>query len=317
MADSNKNFGSELYKFVKFCFFVLQAWFCAALVVGIMVWRHPFWHSHLLRFTNRVWAKFVTEKIGSTSPGFVNSLAAVIVSLFLGGLGIWFIQGWPAMRTHVIETIAMGIVVLFTASFLVYGTQFAWEVVRVGYKDHQDLVALATVPKPTCPTCPTCPSCPASPRVGGTFVLPERPLDVRCQQLADCPSPELSRRAQGYATELESISTEYFKKVDQKRGECIDNWPIGDERQKCLASLGKVFANEAKIQMGIYREKYHTDVIAMRNALADRTGDHDHDADYDYKDAGITQIGNVGDLGRIASDLRRLAGKALSMRQHE
>ena len=45
------------------------------------------------------------------------------------------------MKEHIIETVAGGLVVLATALLLVYGSKFAWEVVKSDYNDHQELVA--------------------------------------------------------------------------------------------------------------------------------------------------------------------------------
>jgi hypothetical protein len=55
----------------------------------------------------------------------------------------------------------------------------------------------------------------------------------------------------------------------------------------------------------------------MKKTLADRSGDHDSDADSDYKAAGMPRFGNIGNLERITSDLRKLAGEVLSVPQHE
>jgi hypothetical protein len=195
--DPVKNFWREFLKFLKFCFYVVQIWLCTAIIVVVKVWHHPLWHANLLRFIGRVWVKFVAEQVGSTSPGFVNSIIAVLVSLFLGGIGIWYFQGWRAMRTHLIETIAMGIVVFFTVTFLVYGTQFAWEVAKEAYGDHQTLAAIANTPKPVCPMCPTCPSCPT--KEGHTKpppVAPERIHDASADIRLVCTLRNLSRMPQ-------------------------------------------------------------------------------------------------------------------------
>jgi hypothetical protein len=146
-------------RFVGFCFLAVALLYMAATVVVVMVLRHSLWHQHLLRFIYRVWLLFVAEQIGSTSPGFVNSLTAAIVGIVLTAIGIVFLQGWAAMRKHLIDTAAMGVIGLATVLLLVYGTQFAWEVAKAGYADHQELAARANAPKPPCPACPTCPTC--------------------------------------------------------------------------------------------------------------------------------------------------------------
>jgi hypothetical protein len=54
-------------------------------------------------------------------------------------LYIAYIDGLKAMRTHIYESAAMGALALITIVLLVYGTQFAWQVVHVGYEDHKTL----------------------------------------------------------------------------------------------------------------------------------------------------------------------------------
>lgn len=147
-------------KFLKFCFFaVLLVYFAATVLVGAVL-EYSVWHSHLVRFIHRAWLSFVAERVGSTSPGFVNSIVASVVGLILVVIGIGYLQGLAAMRKHVIETAGMGIVGLATVSILVYGTQFAWDIVQFVYDDHQKLAAKVAAPVPPCPTCPSCPTCP-------------------------------------------------------------------------------------------------------------------------------------------------------------
>ena len=148
----------EVFKFLKFCCVAIASVYLAATIVFIKVLHHPAWHEHLVRFMWRTWDGFVALHIGSTSPGFLNSIVETILCIVLGFVGLIFFQGgWSAVRSRIIETVAMGIVVSATALILVYGTQFAWEVVKSGYSDHETLVAKANAPKPVCPTCPLCP----------------------------------------------------------------------------------------------------------------------------------------------------------------
>lgn len=144
MDDQSKppdSFWRMVVKFLKFCALALALLYVAATVVVVAVLRHPIWHEHLLRFIRRTWLGFVAEQIGSTSPGFINSIIAAVVGLILAAIGIAFLQGLTAMRKHIVETLAMGIVGLATVLLLVYGTQFAWEVAKDGYSDHQGLAA--------------------------------------------------------------------------------------------------------------------------------------------------------------------------------
>jgi|HubBroStandDraft_2_1064218.scaffolds.fasta_scaffold165169_3 hypothetical protein len=67
-----------------------------------------------------------------------------------------------AVKTHLIDTAAMGVVGLATVLLLVYGTQFAWEVAHAAYDDHMQLLTEArqkddyikTLEGKTCSTCP-------------------------------------------------------------------------------------------------------------------------------------------------------------------
>ena len=56
-------------------------------------------------------------------------------------------RGVAAVKEQIIETVAGGLVVLATALLLVYGSTFAWEVVKSDYNDHQELVARETLNK--------------------------------------------------------------------------------------------------------------------------------------------------------------------------
>ena len=137
-SKPNDNLAGVFLKFLKFCFFAVVSVYLAATVLVIRVLHHPAWHAHLLNLFHRVWVAFVAEQVGSTSPGFVNSITATVVGLVLATVGILYFQGLAAMRRHVIETVAMGVVCLATVVLLVYGTQFAWEVAKADEKDHQD-----------------------------------------------------------------------------------------------------------------------------------------------------------------------------------
>jgi hypothetical protein len=196
---------------------------------------------------------------------------------------------------------------------------FGCFLVKFVYDDNQYLLAKTNAPKPTCPICPTCPSCSTPQRTGGKLVPPEKTVDIRCQNLAECPARELSRRAEVLASNIEAITSDYFKYVKKEQDRCISLFPATDMegRRNCWNSLGKLFLGQETIQMGIYRPRYHSDVIAMKKTLADRSGDHDSDADSDYKAAGMPRFGNIGNLERITSDLRKLAGEVLSVPQHE
>jgi hypothetical protein len=56
-------------------------------------------------------------------------------------LYIGYLKGFTAMTNHMSETAVLAIIGVVTVVFLVYGTQFAWEVAKVGYEDHKTLAA--------------------------------------------------------------------------------------------------------------------------------------------------------------------------------
>jgi hypothetical protein len=78
--------------------------------------------------------------VGSTSPGFRNTIIAdvLLVIVLLGG-GLW-LRGLGSVKKHGIETAAMGILGIVTVIVFVYGTQFTWEIVHADYDDHAGLV---------------------------------------------------------------------------------------------------------------------------------------------------------------------------------
>jgi len=128
-------------KFRKLLFFAATAVYTATACVVILVLRHKEWHENLARFMRRTFSVFVVQEVGSTGRGFINSILVSILALLILAILIGYLNGFKAMREHIAENAAMSIAGLVTVLLLVYGTQFAWEVAKVGYKDHQDLVA--------------------------------------------------------------------------------------------------------------------------------------------------------------------------------
>lgn len=145
-----------LSRFVKFCMWAAASVYCALTIVALEIIKNPEWHAPLMRFLERTWLRFTADRIGSTSPGFVNSILLVVVVFFVGAFLYGLLRGLSAMRDHMVETVLGGIVVFVTSLLLVYGTQFIWEIAKSGYAEHEQLVVIAGAPKPTCPTCPTC-----------------------------------------------------------------------------------------------------------------------------------------------------------------
>jgi hypothetical protein len=142
------------------------------------------------------------------------------------------------------------------------------------------------------------------------------PLDIRCQHLADCPSVELSKRADELAAKLEKLTSPYEETRTRLIAESQTiprGTPEFDNAQQRMSQSLKAHTISA---MSEYRHCCQIDVIAMRKALSDRIQEHNTKEDAEYESAG-TQQGSVFDLERIADDLRNLAGKVRAMRQHE
>jgi hypothetical protein len=111
----------------------------ASLAVLIAIFGHAEWHSNLLRFAARVWHVFVTYNAGSTSPGFVSSILFSLLGVVVLAIYIAHTKGKKALKQHMIESFALAVFGIITVVFVVYGTQFAWEVAKVGYEDHKTL----------------------------------------------------------------------------------------------------------------------------------------------------------------------------------
>jgi hypothetical protein len=115
----------------------------AFVVTFILVFSNHEWHDHLVRFLERAWKAFVAYN-GSTSPGFVNSILLSFLGVLLFAIFIYFREGMKAMTDHAWENGLLAVLALIAGIFIVYGTQFAWEVAKVGYKDHESLATQAS-----------------------------------------------------------------------------------------------------------------------------------------------------------------------------
>jgi hypothetical protein len=162
---------------------------------------------------------------------------------------------------------------------------------------------------------PTIPAVEEHHNLGRSPAPPNQPsLDILCQSLADCPSKELSKRANELASELESIVAPYYKKNKELLAN-LNTIPLGTpEYAEAQHRAGQTIDGERMLVMGSYRRQYHTAVIAMRMALMNRTGRHNTGMDSRYDWVG-TDHGNPQQLKDIASDLREMGGEVLALRQ--
>jgi hypothetical protein len=139
-------------------------------------------------------------------------------------------------------------------------------------------------------------------------------LDILCQNLADCPSVELAKRAGELIAKLRAIMEPY--NTDVKRWEnALGAEPGGSPAYNDLERrMDQSLKGEVARVMGNYRV-HHTEVLAMREALIRRVGHSDEDEDYEYQLVGTTQ-GNISMVDRVISDLSKLTAGVRNLRQH-
>jgi hypothetical protein len=105
--------------------------YAASIAAIIFILRNPEWHKHLLRLMGRAWDVFVAQDVGSTSRGVLNGcLEAFLGIAFVAAMTGYFL-GWKELKKHWLETVIIALFAFPAVSFVVYGTQFAWEVAKV------------------------------------------------------------------------------------------------------------------------------------------------------------------------------------------
>ncbi|HEY6377436.1 MAG TPA: hypothetical protein VIX90_18085 [Edaphobacter sp.] len=113
----------------------------ASIVAIITILRNPEWHEHLLRLMGRGWDVFVSQDVGSTSRGVINGLFEVFLSIAAVAIMTGYFLGLKKFQKHWLETAIVALFAFPTVAFVIYGTQFAWEVAKAGYEDHEYLKA--------------------------------------------------------------------------------------------------------------------------------------------------------------------------------
>jgi hypothetical protein len=121
---------------------------CAAILLGdfvaigtlVAIYRFPEWHDHLLRFTAACYVAFLGLE-GSSSHGFFSPIAVSVFTILASIVVIRYMHGVAAMQTRLWEDTIIALTALIVFTTLVYGPQFAWEVVRTVHDDHNRLVA--------------------------------------------------------------------------------------------------------------------------------------------------------------------------------
>jgi hypothetical protein len=138
-------------------------------------------------------------------------------------------------------------------------------------------------------------------------------LDVLCQNLTDCPSPELSKRANELAAELESLVTDYQTEFNKWVARCNAIGFGKPNFQDCQDKMGITLKGETALIMGTYRDRYQTDVTAIRIVLMNRLLKHEKTLDFDY-DLAASKHGDAANLESIATDLKKMAAEVLALR---
>jgi hypothetical protein len=141
----------------------------------------------------------------------------------------------------------------------------------------------------------------------------EVPLDIVCQHLADCPSKELSRRAQLLANEIDN---EVVKPFDKSIAEFGKNSPASGEGADIATqreTLRSTFRLYDRMGADTYRQKYHVAALALSKAMRDRLGEYDSQMSRTYDWAG-SEYSSMQRVKDIVADLRKLASRVLTLR---
>lgn len=167
------------------------------------------------------------------------------------------------------------------------------------FQQLQEIADLSKRPK-------SCPKCGAT---GGNI-----PQDIQCQELANCPSAELSKRAEELIDKLQAIVAPYDAYV-RKWENVLDNEQRGSAAyNELLSKMGPSVHAEGAIVIGQYRY-LHRDVLAMREALIKRLGKHEERGPSEYQRVGEGN-GNAIMVESIISDLSTLNAGVRNLRQH-
>jgi len=88
----------------------------------------------------RAWDIFVAQDVGSTSRGFLSGALEAVFGIAAVAAMTGYALGLKELQKHWVETAIIALFAIPTVTFVVYGTQFAWEVAKAGYADHLTLV---------------------------------------------------------------------------------------------------------------------------------------------------------------------------------
>lgn len=144
MPSDQTNVKTMLSKFWRLFLFAASAVYISAAVLIVAILHNPEWHQHLLRLAGRGWAVFVVQDVGSTGRGFLNGCLEAVFGIAAVAAMTGYLLGLKELQKHLMETAIIALFAFGTVTLIVYGTQFAWEVAKVGYEDHQTLASKAS-----------------------------------------------------------------------------------------------------------------------------------------------------------------------------
>src|ERR1035441_582409 len=135
----------ESFKYWRVFQLGLAAIFAASVGTIITILHNPEWHAQLQRLLGRAWAVFVAQDVGSTNRGFLNGLLEALSSILVVAVMTGYLHWFKEFKKHLMQTAIVALVAVPTVTLIVYGTQYAWEVAKAGYIDHQGLVSKVTM----------------------------------------------------------------------------------------------------------------------------------------------------------------------------
>ena len=121
--------------------FAASSVYFANAVFVVIVLRRPEWHSHLLKIMYRGWVVFVAQDVGSTSRGFISGALETGLGITMVAAMTGYLFGLRELKKHLMETALIALFAFATVTLVVYGSQFAWEIITLTYEDHLALVA--------------------------------------------------------------------------------------------------------------------------------------------------------------------------------
>lgn len=139
MPENSAKNTAKTYKHWKVFELVLATIYASAIVAAMAILHNSEWHTHIMRLLRRSWAVFVAQDVGSTSRGILSGAMEAVLTIVAVAVIVGYLHGFKEFKKHNRETAIIALLALPTVAALVYGPQFAWEVSKAIYIDHEDL----------------------------------------------------------------------------------------------------------------------------------------------------------------------------------